>query len=759
MKHLLISLLAISYLGCTPNKPLETTPSVNDLVFTDIATLWDEGMPLGNATIGALVWQKDSALRMSLDRIDLWDLRPIDSLSGSNYNFRWVQDQVIGGDYRPVQEKFDVPYDNLPAPSKIPGAALEFPLGAMGGVKDIRLTLADAVCEITWQNGAVMQSFVHATEPRGWFRIEGADPSFVPTLVPPKYNPEGFTATAGGPVDGLSLRSLGYEQGSVETIGNRQVYHQQGWGDFHYDVVVDWTRSGDILTGVWSISSSIAGDNASQYIDDAMATGIAADYTTHKQWWDKYWAASTISIPDKVLGKQYFNEMYKFGSAARETSYPIALQAVWTADNGSLPPWKGDFHHDLNTQLSYWPCYTGNHLTEGMGYLNTLWDQREANRRYTKQYFGVDGLNVPGVETLTGEPMGGWIQYAMSPTVASWLSQHFYLHWKYSADNKFLIERGYPYVKEVATFLENISVINDKGQRTLPISSSPEIYDNSIKAWFRTITNYDLGLMKFALKAATEMAAAAGLPDESTHWAKLSAEMPEFALDTNSGLMFAEGFPYNESHRHFSNAMAFHPLSLIDWNGSPREREIITGTIENLDRIGPDAWCGYSYSWLGNMKARAMDGDGAAKTLRIFAENFCLRNTFHANGDQNKAGYSTFTYRPFTLEGNFAFASGVQEMLLQSHTGVVRIFPAIPSDWADASFDQLRTMGAFLVSAKRAEGKTVSVTIKSEAGGTIKLADPFDGAKYTVDSDSQPTSADGVISIDIEAGKQVTLSL
>ena len=97
--------------------------------------------------------------------------------------------------------------------------------------------------------------------------------------------------------------------------------------------------------------------------------------------------------------------MYKFGSATRENSYPISLQAVWTADNGKLPPWKGDYHHDLNTQLSYWPAYAGNHLSEGLGYLNTLWNQRDTYKRYTRQYFETEGMNVPGVCTLTGEPM------------------------------------------------------------------------------------------------------------------------------------------------------------------------------------------------------------------------------------------------------------------------------------------------------------------------------------------------------------------
>ena len=91
----------------------------------------------------------------------------------------------------------------------------------------------------------------------------------------------------------------------------------------------------------------------------------------------------------------------------------------------------------------------------------------------------------------------------------------------------------------------------------------------------------------------------------------------------------------------------------------------------------------------------------------------------------NGTGKSNFTYRPFTLEGNFAFAAGIQEMLLQSHTGTVRIFPAIPASWHDVSFRQLRAQGAFLISATRERGKVTAVRIDPPRGGTIRLADPF----------------------------------
>lgn len=151
--------------------------------------------------------------------------------------------------------------------------------------------------------------------------------------------------------------------------------------------------------------------------------------------------------------------------------------------------------------------------------------------------------------------------------------------------------------------------------------------------------------------------------------------------------------------------LAFHPLGLLDESGSARDQDIIKSSVATLDKFGPDYWTGYSYSWLGKMKARLFDGDGAAEALGIFAKAFVLKNSFHVNGDQTKSGYSKFTYRPFTLEGNFAFASGIQDMLLQSHTGVVRVMPAIPNSWKEVSFSDMRTQGAFLVSSSMKRGK------------------------------------------------------
>ena len=172
--------------------------------------------------------------------------------------------------------------------------------------------------------------------------------------------------------------------------------------------------------------------------------------------------------------------------------------------------------------------------------------------------------------------------------------------------------------------------------------------------------------------------------------------------------------------------MAFHPLGTVDFSNGEKDKAVILNTLKNLEKYGSDWWTGYSFSWEGNLYARAFDGENAARVLRTFAKCFCLKNSFHVNGDQCKAGHSKFLYRPFTLEGNFAFASAIQEMLLQSHTGVVKIFPAIPGDWKDAKFDKLRAQGAFLISAKKESGVVTEVTVFSDKGGRLVMVNPFD---------------------------------
>lgn len=732
------------------------------LQFKSLPSQWDKALPMGNGLLGALIWQKDNQLRFSLDRADLWDERPMKGLHRSEFSYKWVQDQITKNDYKPVQDYFDKPYDQEPAPSKIPGAAIEFDLHQWGNnTNNVKLDLLTATSIIQWDNGGLLKTFVHATEPIGWFKFSNVPSDFKIKIDPPKY--EGAVNNSGDVVGGDNLSRLGYDQGSI--IVNKQyiTYLQKGWNGFIYKVSIKWRRIKNDIEGVWTISSSNPKFNHHQsdsvFLSNHLIKGFDIDRISHINWWKNYWNQSSIHLPNLMLEKQWYLEQYKFGSTARKGAPPISLQAIWTADNGRLPPWKGDYHHDLNTQLSYWPSYSGNHLNEGMSYLDHLDQNIENYKRYTKTFFGVDGLAVPGVTTLDGTEMGGWIQYSFSPTVSSWLSHHYYLQWRYSMDRSFLQKRAYPWIKDVANFIENITIVNDKGYRKLPISSSPEINDNTQAAWFNETTNYDLALIKFNLSAAKELANELGLKNEAKHWESLLRQFPSFSLSDNKELKFSPILPYNVSHRHFSHLMAVHPLGLIKWEDGESSKKIIQNTIHLLDSIGPAYWCGYSYSWLANLKARAKDGEGAATALDIFAKAFCSTNSFHLNGDQSKSGFSEFQYSPFTLEGNFAFAAGLQEMLLQSYAGFIEVMPAVPLNWKNISFNKLRAEGAFLISAEKNEGRVNKVVIESEQGGVARLKMPFQFYKQKMVGKVQVLGNDnGFLNIKFNKGAKIILA-
>lgn len=694
-----------------------------NLTFDSIPTRWDHGFPLGNGMIGVLVWQHEGTLRLSVDRADLWDLRPTAEIE--KYTYKWAYQQRLKGEFDTVWKVADEPYDRDAAPTKIPGAAIEFDISNLGPVESATLDIATAICTIKWKNGVIFRIFVDATQPIARYDWQGISP--LPQLKAPAYTAKIVESGSNQVVGGSDLRRLGYPEGKIVTKKRLTVYRQKGWQTFEYEAAVIYSKTNTGNEGCFTITSHYSdkpgANTAGKIVKEDIKSGFDQSIINHKQWWLTYWQQSSVTIPDPLLEKQYYLEMYKFGAASRKGSPPITLQAVWTADNGKLPPWKGDLHNDLNTQLSYWPSYAGNHPEEGAVFTDWMWEHKTTFENYASNVFGASGINVPGVATLAGAPMGGWHMYSLSPTVGAWLSHHFYLQWKYTMDREFLKNRAYPWFAETATFLEQVTAI-ENGVRKLPMSSSPEFRDNRMDAWFLDMSNYDLALCRFAFEKAAELALEVNLPAEAEHWKTILEQFGDYDLDSTGGLSVAKDFPLNESHRHFSHVMAFHPPGLLDFNDE-NDKQIIEKSILRMENNGTSQWCGYSFSWLANIYARMYRGEDAARVLQTFSSCFCSPNSFHLNGDQCKAGHSSFTYDPFTLEGNFAFASGIQEMLIQSHNGIIRIFPAVPAEWKNISFENLRTEGAFLVSAKKENGILDSFSINATEGGIARIKLPF----------------------------------
>jgi alpha-L-fucosidase 2 len=141
--------------------------------------------------------------------------------------------------------------------------------------------------------------------------------------------------------------------------------------------------------------------------------------------------------------------------------------------------------------------------------------------------------------------------------------------------------------------------------------------------------------------------------------------------------------------------------------------------------------------------------------LTYYERAFILRNGFHVNGDQIGTGLSRFRYRPFTLEGNFLAMEAVHDMVLQSWpvnlaedpTPVIRIFPAMPWRWHQASFRDLRAEGGFVVSAQWENNATTRFEVRATVDGQLRLRDNFDGREPTFNRETTRDARDFVLNL------------
>jgi alpha-L-fucosidase 2 len=306
----------------------------------------------------------------------------------------------------------------------------------------------------------------------------------------------------------------------------------------------------------------------------------------------------------------------------------------------------------------------------------------------------------------------------------------------------------------MATYLENISYV-ENGKRKIPLSSSPEYHDNNINAWFTNWTNYDLSLAKFLFKTAKEVCDSANKKEEAKKWMKDLNELPGYAVN-ETGLAVAPGQNLDQSHRHMSPYMAIYPLALLNID-NVNDKNIINNSLQHIQQKGTGEWCGYSFSWMACMYAITKQADSAAKMLQIFTSNFCGINSFHLNGDQKGSQYSNFTYRPFTLEGNFAFAQGLQEMLLQSYRGYIEVLPATPLIWKDISFNNLRVEGAFLVSVNKKNGVIENVKVYAEQNGLMKIKLPFK-TFYLNNKDIKYELKENILSVQMKKDETIVIT-
>ena len=717
---------------------------------------WDEALPLGNGKLGCLIYG-DGPLKMTVDRVDLWDTRPHPHTLEDGFCYKNLVKLSKSGkeeDWKERERLFEVISSQHAYPSKITAGRLELDFGINTENIQSYLDIFSAVAWIDIENGkAKAECFMSATQFVGVAKIWGefALNLHIPTYISGKEDGTcALNSGIGAPdMDG----SLHYPKATIEKDGDYLYYRQTTHTPFEYGVIVlrkDFDGYSELY---FTIATN---QDGADFIADSKRElakiskcGYASLKSKHVAWWKEYWAKSQISVGDELLEKTYYRSWYLFASCSRKGFYPMPLQGVWTADNDSLPPWRGDYHHDTNTQLSYQACWKANRLSEGEAFIDYLWNMKDTFERFAKDFFCVEGLLLPSCSTLDGKPIGGWSHYALSPTMTIWAAQCFDEYYLYTGDLQFLRERAYPYFKGIGKAIYGLLEEKD-GKLYLPLSSSPEIFDATPKAYLTPNSNFDLALLRYLYQTLIKYAEM--LEEDATPYRDILSKLDEIAIGDGVVLLDkTQKLPV--THRHFSHVMCLYPLHLINYD-TVEHKEIYEKTIFDLECLGTGLWVGFSFAMSAQIYAMAQKGNAAYERLRQFADGFVADNGFHLNGDFKRKGYCAIHYRPFTLESSFGFCDALQEMLLQEHQGYLHVFPAIPNEWKTRkiSFKNLRSYNGVLVSAELKAGALTRITIVAQKQTKIRIKNTFNTVKVCV------KNGDGYVTVQ-DDDEMITLTL